>query len=77
MCQALAKPRRIMNVESHIGYVGLGSHSLTCLSALNTHAFLSAPLDSCLLDPGVDVSLETFIALLISGSSEPGEGPLC
>ena len=28
-CQALAKPLRIIHVESHIGCVGLGSHGLT------------------------------------------------
>lgn len=46
-------------------------------SHLHALAFLSALLASFQLDPGAEVSLETFTAMLTSGSAGPGEGPLC
>lgn len=78
MCQALAKPLRIINFESYIGYVGFGSHNLT--HVLFDLRALYTLLDSCQLDAGAKVPLETPIALFITGILGPqgeGRGFLC
>lgn len=73
MCQALAKPLRIINFESYIGYVGFGSHNLT--HVLFDLRALYTLLDSCQLDAGAKVPLESPIALFITGILGPqGEG---